>query len=368
MKTSIIHDWLTGMRGGEKVLEALCQMLPQAEIFTLFHFPENVSSLINEMKIHRSPLQRLLVSRSQYRYYLPLFPWAVRHFDLGGSDLILSISHCVAKGVRKPADSLHICYCLTPMRYIWKFYDIYFNHRAGLTPAVASLLRRKLQRWDFETAQQVDHFIAISQNVANRIKSYYKRPAQVIYPPVDTDFFTPAEDKEREDFYLIVSALVPYKRIDLAIQAFNKLGQKLLIAGVGSEQQRLRRMAGANIKFLGFVPDQHLRELYQKARALIFPGEEDFGLVSLEAQACGTPVIGYNGGGLVESVIAGETGVLFFPQSAEALEAAVKSFAEGQFDREKIRQQALRFSLPRFKHEFRSVLEQLINRPIKLSK
>ncbi|MCD6385767.1 glycosyltransferase [Candidatus Sumerlaeota bacterium] len=364
MKVALIHDWLIGMRGGEKVLEQLCQLFPSAEIFTLFYLPENVSPIIRGHRVHSSMLQKIPGSLRYYRYLLPLYPEAVKRWKLGEFDLIISISHCVAKGVRVHSGTPHICYCLTPMRYIWDNFDSYFapERSSFIVRTAMKMVRPYLQRWDVRSTSGVDYFVAISRFVARRIKNYYQRQAEIIYPPVDTDFFQPLRSTEKENFYLIVSALVPYKRIDIAVAAFNKLNdKKLKIVGVGPEYSRLKRMCNhSNIEFLCNVAGEELRRLYQKARALIFCGEEDFGIAMVEAQACGTPVVAFARGGATEIVTHKETGLLFSEQSADALIDALLTAEQSDFSPELLRQSALRFSAERFRHQFKCFIQHTL--------
>ncbi|MFH1039353.1 MAG: glycosyltransferase [PVC group bacterium] len=366
MRVALVHDWLNGMRGGERVLETLCELYPEAEVFTLLLEPEKISPRIRGMKIRTSFIQKLPLAKKYYRNYLPLFPRAIERFDLSGFDLVISTSHAVAKGCRPPADAVSVCYCFTPMRYVWFLYEDYFG--PGLLKKL--LLRPMfayLRRWDVRSSDRVGRFLAISKNVAGRIDRIYNRQAEVIYPPVDTDFFHPGPSSG--DFFLIVSALVPYKKVDLAIAVFNRLGFPLKIVGTGPSAGRLRETAGPNIEFPGWLSDEDLRECYRNCRALIFPGLEDFGIVPLEAQACGRPVIGFGAGGLTETTVpwrggAGEppTGVFFYEQTEEALLAAVDLFIknEAAFDRESIRAHVLRFGRDRFKEEFKCKIDEII--------
>ncbi len=351
MRVALIHDWLTGMRGGERVLEGLCEIYPEATIFTLIHIPGATSPIIERMTIKTSFIRRLPFASTRYRHYLPLFPTAIEQFDLRGYDLIISISHCVAKGVIVPPHATHFCYCNTPMRYAWDLYHDYFPpKRLGfLSRTLIPLFINYLRVWDVTSSTRVDYFIANSNNVASRIKRHYKRDSVVIYSPVNTEFFVPGG--EPQDFFLIISALVPYKKVDLAIEAFNQLKLPLKIVGKGPERSRLKRMANKNITFLGELTDQEIRKLYQTCQALIFPGEEDFGLTSLEAQACGRPVIAFRKGGALESVIEEETGVFFDQQSPASLKNAVDKFYKISFNKEKIRVNALKFSREKFKHK-----------------
>ncbi|MBI4547707.1 MAG: glycosyltransferase [Ignavibacteriae bacterium] len=356
---ALVHDWLVSMRGGEKVLEVLCELFPDATLFTLVHKNGSVSSTIERMHIKTSFLQNMPFGKSHYQYYLPLYPTAVQQFDLSDFDVVISSSHAVAKGVRVRKDALHICYCYTPMRYIWDLYDDYFGHgRANvLTRTAMKFSLSYLRKWDIETSKGVDHFIAISAHVKERIKRIYQRDAEVIYPPVDVHRFSlPALPLRQagvspndNGYYLIVSALVPYKRIDLAIEAFNQLGEKLVIIGEGSEEKQLKSRARQNIEFLGWVNDDELRKYYSECRALIFPGEEDFGIVPVEAMACGKPVVAYAKGGTMETVINGTTGLFFHEQTAGSLQQAIQKFQQMIFDPVVIRNQTLQFERNRFK-------------------
>ena len=357
MRVALVHDWLNGMRGGEKVLELLCELYPEAEIFTLFYEQDNVSPIIASKLVNVSPLQRFPWARKAYRCYLPLYPWAIERFRLQGFDLVISTSHCAAKGIRVPPPARHVCYCLTPMRYIWDLFDVYFP-RGGprpLSSLAMRLLVKRLRRWDVETAQRVDFFIAISEHIAKRISRYYGRSASVINPPVDTEFFTPGGVKKSSQ-YLLVSALVPYKRIDLAIAAFNGVGLPLAIVGEGPEARRLRAIAKGNITFLGWVANEQLRQLYRESQAIIFPGEEDFGLVPVEAQACGTPVIAYKKGGVLESVVDGVTGCFFEQQTAGAIRKAVEQLDTTRYETTALRKNAERFSKQRCAEQLREFI------------
>jgi glycosyltransferase involved in cell wall biosynthesis len=365
MRVAIIHDWLTGMRGGEKCLEVLCELFPEADLFTLLHIPGSVSPLIERRPIKSSFIQSLPFSKKSYRTYLPLFPMAIERFSLKGYDLILSCSHCVAKGVIPSPDALHISYLLTPMRYAWDMYGEYFgNGRNGIIPFFIHYLRM----WDVTSSQRVDHFISISRHVENRVKKFYRRETEVIHPPVDTKRFR--LQKEKEDFFLIVSSLVPYKRIDLAVEAFNRSGYPLRIIGSGPGENRLRRRAKSNIEFLGWLPDEKVADYFSKCRALIFPGEEDFGIVPLEAMACGKPVIAYGKGGVLETVISCEaehkvkgispTGLFFYEPQVGSLIDAMKEFnqIENDFDPEAIRRHSLQWDREIFKEKIKKTILQ----------
>lgn len=368
LKVAIIHDWLTSMRGGEKVLEVLCELYPSARLYTLLHVKGSVSGTIEGMDIRTSFVQRLPFAKKKYRYYLPLFPVAIEQFDLRGYDLVISTSHCVAKGVIPPPDALHICYIHSPMRYVWDLYGDYFGgDRAGwFSKKAIGLFANYLRMWDVNSSNRVDHFLANSMHVARKVEKYYRRKALVIHAPVDCNKFYLSE--ARGDYYLIVSAFAPYKRIDIAIEAFNRMGLKLKIIGSGQDETRLRRMAGPNIEFLGWKKGAVLREYYARCKSLIFPGEEDFGIVPVEAMASGRPVIAYARGGLLETVVPlGEpqqgppTGVFFHEQSPGALIEAVRLFNKNRerFDPESIRAHALQFDKQIFREKIHNYIEEI---------
>jgi glycosyltransferase involved in cell wall biosynthesis len=359
MRVALIHDWLTGMRGGEKVLEALCDLYPEAPIYTLIHVPGTVSKKIESHPIHTSFLQRMPMVRKHYRNYLPLFPSAIESFNLRNFDFIISSSHCVAKGVIPSLEAKHLCYIHTPMRYIWSHYEDYFgDHRTGyIKRKTVSRVAKYLKLWDVASNKRVDQFVANSKFVAGRLENYYGREASVIYPPVDVDFFQPG-DKPREDFYLIVSALVPYKRIEVAIQAFNKSGKRLVIVGNGPDGKHLRKIASSSVMFLGSVPPEKLRELYQSARALIQPGVEDFGINLVEAIASGCPVIAYREGGALETVAEGETGLFFNHLEADELRNIIDKAGGLSFNIRLMRESSMRFSPARFQNEIKDLIQQ----------
>ncbi|MBN1296982.1 glycosyltransferase [bacterium] len=344
MKVAIIHDWLTGMRGGERVLELFCSLFPDANLFTLFHHKGSVSPQIERHPITVSRLQRFPRTRKTYRYLLPLFPSAIESFDLSGFDLIISTSHAVAKGAIPPAGALSICYCHTPMRYIWDQYDVYFDSgdTSRLVRTVMPLFRDYLQNWDVTTHNRVNAYIANSRFVARRIETLYGRPSTVIPAPVDCRFFMP-NDLPPEEYYLVVSALAPYKRVDLAIDAFNRNERRLVIIGDGTESKALRARAKSNITFMGRLTDAQVRDHYQRCRAVVFPGVEDFGLVPLEAQACGRPVIAYVDGGALETVVEGISGHFFFNRTPESLNHAIRVFETMEFSMDIIRKRAFEF-------------------------
>ena len=363
MRVALVHDWLTGMRGGERCLEVFCELFPDADLFTLLHVPGSVTPLIERRRIRTSFIQRLPGAARRYRSYLPLFPAAVRAFDLRGYDLVLSASHAVAKGVRVPPGALHVCYCFTPMRYVWDLYEDYFGARASrlvrsTMPPVAAALRR----WDRATAAGVHHFVAISRFIADRIRRCYGRDADVMYPPVDVARFR--MDESPGHAYLVVSALTPYKRVDLAVEAANRRRCRLLVVGTGPEEARLRALAGPTVEMLGWRDDAEVAELYARCRALVFPSVEDFGITPLEAMASGRPVIALGEGGALETVVApggadAPTGLFFTPQTAEALAEAMERFERdpAAFEPKALRRRAEAFDRPLFKERMARYLE-----------
>jgi glycosyltransferase involved in cell wall biosynthesis len=354
---AIVHDWLTGMRGGEKVLDAICEIYPDARIFTLVHVPGSVSAAIERHRISRSLVQKLPKAGQLYRQYLPLFPAVVELFDLDGYDLVISSSHCAAKSVIRAGGATHVCYCHSPMRYGWDQFPSYFGpDRVGrfrsrmLRPVLAHLAR-----WDAATAGRVDRFLANSQYVAGRIRRYYNRGSTVVYPPVDTTFYRPpasSATRPDEPTFLIVSALVPYKRLGVAIDACRRVGAKLKIVGRGPEERRLRSESGAHVEFLGWRSDEEIRDLYSSATAVLLPGTEDFGMVPVEAQACGTPVVALGHGGACETVVDGVTGVLAVDDSVDAFADALSRVRTLRADRVAIRSNAERFSRAHFVENF----------------
>ncbi len=374
----LVHDWLTGMRGGEKCLEVLCRRWPHASLFTLLHRRGSVSPAIERLRPRTSFLNLLPESHRYYRYLLPLMPAAAASWRLPSCDLIVSFSHCVAKAVRPRHEHVpHVCYCFTPMRYIWHMQEAYFGSErvGGVKAQLLERLLGLLRDWDRRTAEGVTHFLAISETVQQRIAECYGRESTVIYPPVDTDFYHPAA-LPREDFYLAVSAFAPYKRLDLAIQACNALRRPLLLIGNGQDEARLRALAGPTIHFLGWQPDAVIRDHLRHCRALLFPGEEDFGIVPVEAQACGAPVIAFGRGGATEtvvplgkregtgvsSVVSAPTGLWFAEQTVESLAEALTMFEKNRahFSPSAARRQALRFNAARFAQELFDYLDRVL--------
>ncbi len=360
LRIALVHDWLTGMRGGEKCLEVLCELFPDAPLYSLLHVKGSMSPLIESRDIRTSFIQRLPRVASKYRSYLPLFPSAIESLDFSAFDVVLSTSHCVAKGAVVRPDALHICYCHTPMRYVWEMYDEYFGKGKAdvVTRAAMALAAPLLRAWDVRTAGRVHHYIANSENVRTRIRTHYGKDAAVIFPPVDTGHFI-LSDRD-EGYSLIVSALVPYKKVDVAIEAFNRTGRRLVIVGKGPEEKKLHAMAGPSVEFLGWRNDADLAGLYAGCRSLIFPGEEDFGIVPLEAMACGKPVVAFGKGGALETVVEGVTGTFFGSQSAHALIDAVSRTESIIFSPEAIRAHALLFSRERYKNDMLAFIEEKI--------
>lgn len=356
MRVALVHDWLTGMRGGERCLEVFCELFPAADLYTLLHVPGSVSPAIERRRIVTSFIQRLPAAARHYRSYLPLFPPAVRRFDLRGYDLVLSSSHAVAKSVRAPAGALHVCYCFTPMRYVWDLYPHYFGPGAAgpLTRAAMPGLAAWLRRWDRQTAAGVHHFVAISSFIADRVARAYGRAADVIHPPVQVDRFRVADGPG--DYYLVISALTPYKRVNLAVEAATRLGRRLVVVGTGPEERRLRAGAGPGVEFRGWLDDAAVADLLAGCRALLFPPLEDFGIAPLEAMASGRPVIAYGAGGALETVVppgasGPPTGLFFAPQTAEALAAAIVRLESGEvsFEPRALRRRAEAFDRPLFR-------------------
>jgi glycosyltransferase involved in cell wall biosynthesis len=360
MRVAIVHDWLTGMRGGERILNVFCKIFPQAELFTLIHEKGFLDPILENRPIHTSFLQNFPSIKSKYRNYLPLFPLAVESFNLKGFDLIISSSHCVAKGAKKPKASFHFCYCYTPMRYMWVFFEQYFGSYPPWKKSLIRLFGEYLKRWDIATLPRVDEFVAISQTIKNRIRDIYKRDSTVIYPPVEIDKFKFNPSQKKGDYYLCVSALVPYKRIDIMVEAFNKMpDKKLVIVGDGNLKKDLEaRRTSPNIKFTGWVHHDEVVRIYEDAKAFIFAAEEDFGIAPVEAQALGLPVIAYGKGGTTETIIPingpcakkNATGLFFFEQTADGLIGAINEYErrEREFNPADARQNAERFSEDRF--------------------
>ena len=357
-KVALVHDWLNGMRGGEKCLEVLCELFPEADLYTLIHEKGSLSAKIESMSIRTSFVQSMPFGLKKYRHYLPLFPFAIEQFDFSGYDLIVSSSHCVAKGVRHDDSVFHISYVHAPMRYVWDQFDTYFRQPRTSWPVRigAELMRPYLQRWDRNTAKRVDTFLCNSHHIRRKILDYYNRESQVVYPPVELSHFRPGGAKD--NFYLVVGAFAPNKSVDLAVEAFNRLKLPLKIVGSGQDEEYCRSIAGDSIEFLGALSSEKLLELYQQARALVFPGEDDFGITALEAQSCNTPVIAFASGGAMETVTE-QTGLFFAEQKVEALCEAVEKMERTwkNYVSEAFRKQTRRFGREQFKKQMAHAIE-----------
>ena len=357
-KVALVHDWLNGMRGGEKCLEVLCEMFPHADLYTLLYEKQKVSPVIAQMNIFTSFIEQLPYGVEKYRNYLPFFPTAIERFELSKYDLIVSSSHCVAKGVPHDHTPFHLSYIHAPMRYMWNSFDTYFgkkSHTSLPVKVAARALRPYLQHWDQQSTDRVHEIVCNSKNIQQQIATAYQRKASVIYPPVDTSRFFPTHIKK--NYYLIVSAFAPNKRIDLAIEAFNRLQLPLKIVGSGQDEAYCRSIAGATIEFLGTLEQDPLPQLYQEAQAFVFPGEDDLGITPLEAQASGTPVIAYAKGGALETVTK-DTGIFFFEQTIDALCEAVMQIENGsqKISVQKCVEQAQTFNRERYRQEMQEVI------------
>lgn len=360
MKVAIVHYWLVGMRGGEKVVEALCEMYPQADIFTHVYVPEMVSDRIRRHRIVPTFINSLPRAARMYKTYLPLMPLALEQLDLRGYDLVISSESGPAKGIIPPADALHICYCHTPMRYIWNMYHDYRGSAGRLTRLMMPPLSHYLRMWDVTSAARVDSFVANSATVARRIHRYYGTDSVVIHPPVDTGAFSVAAPADLGDYYLMAGELVSYKRPDLAIRAFNEMKLKLVVIGGGEMLDEIRRLAGPTITVMGSQPFQILKQHYAQCRALVFPGEEDFGMVPVEAMASGRPVIAYGRGGATETVVDGVSGVFFTEQTVEGISSAVKRLAALEIDPARIAAHANQFGQEQFFQKMRNHIDGLL--------
>ncbi|MEO8188705.1 MAG: glycosyltransferase [Acidobacteriota bacterium] len=368
MRTAVVHDWLNGMRGGEKVLEAILETVPDPTIFTLFHVPGAVSPAIERFPIQASFLNRMPFAEKRYREYLPLFPLAVESFDLSSFDLVVSSSHCVAKGAVAPSGVPHLCYCHTPVRYAWDQFDAYFPAGTTRFRGVKRALVERLREWDLETAGRPSRYLANSGAVAERIRRHYGRDAEVCHPPVDVVFYE-GNGRVREDFLLAVGALVPYKRFEHAIEAAAQVSRPLVLVGKGPEEARLRAAAarlhrrGASSVDVDIRMDlrpAELRDLYRRCALFVQPGEEDFGIAAVEAMACGAPVVALARGGALDIVADGESGILFAEEGAAGLAAAIERALPLAFDYTRLRDRALRFGRPRFLEDFRRQIEGVL--------
>lgn len=363
MKKALVHDWFVVYAGAEKCVESFTNIWDDFDIYSLVDFlnDDDRKKILKGKKAKTSFIQKLPKAKDKYRNYLPLFPFAIEQFDLSEYDLILSSSHAVAKGVITHQNQLHISYVHTPMRYAWDLYHQYLKE-SGLNKGIKGILARyflhKIRIWDISTINRVDYYIANSKYIAQRIKKIYGRDSTVIYPPVDVDKFELRTDKE--DFYLTASRLVPYKKIDLIVEAFSKINKKLLVVGDGPDMKKIKEKAGKNIEILGYQPDKTLIDLMQRAKAFVFAAEEDFGITPVEAQACGTPVICLGRGGTKETIIDMVTGVHFKEQSINSILEAIEKFEKNidKFDPKKIRENALKFSRSRFEMEIKKFIEE----------
>ena len=363
MKTALLHYWLTGMRGGEQVLCEICRMYPGCDIFTHAALPERLDPLIRSHRIRETFIARLPGSHTRCQRYLPLMPLALRALDLRGYDLILSSESGPVKGVRKPPGAVHVCYCHTPMRYLWDMYDEYYASASCAEKLAMTLFRDLLRRYDLRSAQQPDCFLANSHFVAERIRRIYGRDAAVVHPPVRVEFFRDAPGAKKQEFYLAAGELVPYKRTELAIEACVRLKRTLLVAGSGPcfEPLREKYRDNSHICFVGHVSDAELRALYSSARALLFPGVEDFGIVPVEAMAAGTPVIAFHAGGVLETVREGKSGLFFREPTASSLMDSIREFENRSWPSETVRHGLEYFSAERFRREFRNEVEAALS-------
>jgi glycosyltransferase involved in cell wall biosynthesis len=368
LRVALIHYWLVTTRGGEKVLEALCELFPQADIFTHVVVPDAISQRLRSHRIYTSFIARLPFAKKWYKRYLPLMPLALEQLDLREYDLVISSESGPAKGVIAPPNAVHICYCHTPMRYLWNMYHEYHNSSHLLIRICMPVLAHYLRNWDQNSALRVDKFITNSRNVAERVQRYYRRTSDVIYPPVDVDRFVPVSPNTAGEYYLMVGELVGYKRPELAVEAFNVMGKPFVIVGGGEMLHSLRRQAGPNVTILGHQSPEMLARHYRCAKALVFPGEEDFGIVPVEAMASGRPVIAYARGGAVETIVDGVTGVLFHQQSVASLTTAVDQFETMHFDPAIISAHARAFSKERFKDQMRDVIDRELSRHLHASR
>ena len=353
IRIALVHHWLVAQRGGEQVLEAMGELFPTADLFTLVHDPSQIPLSLRSRRLVSSFLQKFPRPSRWYRYYLPLFPMATEHLDLGQYDLVISSDAATVKGVRVGPHATHICYCHSPMRYIWSGHETYARSMGTLPGLALRAVRTPLRRWDYQAAQRVTDFVANSLNVQRRIQKAYDRDSVVIYPPVDTGrFVPPARWKTRQDFFLFVSQLVPYKGTRLLVETFNKCGKPLVVIGDGPEFAKLQRRAKSNIEFVGSQPQTVVIEAMQRCRGFVFAGEEDFGIVMAEAQACGAPVIALARGGATEIVQEGRTGILFEEPTIDSLMDGLQRFERERFDSSAIRAATLRFERQRFLSEF----------------
>ncbi len=354
-KVALVHDWTIHMRGGERLLDAFAELFPEATLYTLFYDREKLSPRLKNLKIKASFLQHIPGIKKFYRWFLPIFPLAIRSLRIEeGTDLVLSSSHCVAKGIPIPVGALHVCYCNTPMRYAWVAEDVYFQSYPGILRFLISRIMTALRNWDLKVNQAVDLFIANSENIRQRILKTYNRDSVVVHPHFEDDFFKPTEKKG--NYYFAISHFVPYKKLDIVIEAFNDLGLELVVAGSGPLDKTYRSLVTQpKIHFAGSVTDEKLRDLYSGAKAVIFPAEEDFGIVPLESQACDTPVIAYGKGGALESV---KSGFFFEEQTPESIKEAVLRFEKTPYPFSDIRGKITEFHRAKFLEKIQRAIKQ----------
>lgn len=357
-RVALVHDWLTSFGGAERVLAVLADLFPDAPIYTLVHDPENLPQF-SSRQVHTSFLQKIPFAKKKYRMLLPLMPTAIEQFDLSAYDVVISSSHAVAKGIITPPQTRHICYCHTPMRYAWDLYHFYQKHPqfgGKITSTLMPWLLHHIRLWDQISANRVDTFLANSANVAGRIHKYYRRDSTVVYPPVAVATHQP-RGLAKEDFFLVLSRLIPQKHVEIAVTACTQLRQKLVVIGDGSERKHLESIAGKTITFLGFQPDEVVRDYLEQACAFIFPAEDDFGMTPVEAMALGTPVIALQKGGALETVIPGKTGEFFSEATAESAAEVIETFEQKRYNQSAIRKHALRFD----EAIFRQQIEDIVN-------
>ena len=363
MKIAIIHYWLVTMRGGEKVLESLCELFPEADIYTHVYQPENISPVIRKHRIRTTVIHKIPFIENWYHKALPLMPLALEQLDLSEYDLIISSESGPAKGVIVSPDSIHICYCHTPMRYLWDMYHLYRNQAGWLTATLIPFLTHYLRLWDVSSAARVDYFIANSEYVKKRIEKCYRRTSEIIHPPVDIEKFS-ISNEPPEDFYLVAGQLVCYKRVDVAVQAFNLMKKKLIVIGGGPEKENLKKLAGPTVQILGYQTAENMRSYYSRCRALIFPGIEDFGIVPVEVMASGRPVLAMRAGGAMETVKEGVTGLFFDKQEPESIMNAVKEYEAccADFSPDKIRHHAQKFERDIFQKKIMQLIDSVVQR------
>lgn len=357
MKIAIVHDWLTNMGGAEQVVINFKEIYKEAPIYTTFYNPDKLDGKLKNIEVKTSYLQKKKMVENHKKYF-PLMPMAFEKFDLNEYDVVLSSSSSCAKGVLTKPGSVHICYCHTPMRYAWEKRDEYTEGMGKLKKKLVEILCHYMRIWDVASSNRVDYFIANSTEVQKRIKKHYKRDSVVINPPVRCNMFNISETDG--DYYLVLSRLVGYKRFDLAVQACSELGKKLVVIGEGPEREKIEKLANENVTFLGRQPDEVVKKYMSECKALLFPGEEDFGIVPVEAQSCGRPVIAYGKGGVLDSVIDGKTGVFFKEQTVESLKEAIEKFETMKFDKEEIRKHALEFDESVFQEKIRKFVEEKV--------